>query len=97
MHGAHGGPRLLLRRLREVMAEPGAEISFIGNRPGQVFRHTCDASKVEKLLKWRPKTSFLEGLRATAEWYRANQEWWKPQRWMRHIPIITADNKRELH
>jgi len=83
--------------VREVMNEPSAEIQFIGNRPGQVFRHTCDASKADKLLGWRPTTAFLDGLRLTADWYRANQEWWKPQRWMRHIPIITVDNKRELH
>jgi dTDP-glucose 4,6-dehydratase len=29
-------------------------IEFIGDRPGQVFRHTCDRSKAEKLLDWRP-------------------------------------------
>jgi dTDP-glucose 4,6-dehydratase len=76
---------------------PEAKIEFIGNRPGQVFRHTCDASKATRLLDWTPKTTFEEGLRRTVDWYVANKSWWEPQRWMRHIPIITADGRRELH
>jgi dTDP-glucose 4,6-dehydratase len=72
-------------------------IEFIGDRPGQVFRHTCDRSKAEKLLDWRPRTSFEEGLDRTIEWYAKNEAWWRPQMWMRHIPIISAGGERELH
>lgn len=87
----------IARAVKAAMPAAESEIQFIGNRPGQVFRHTCDASRAESLLSWQPRTSFEEGLRRTVEWYVANQEWWTPQRWMRHIPIITADGKRELH
>jgi len=69
----------------------------IGNRPGQVFRHTCDWSKAKELLGWEPEIAFEEGLRTTVEWYKANREWWTDQLWMRHIPIVTADGKREMH
>jgi dTDP-glucose 4,6-dehydratase len=72
-------------------------IEFIGDRPGQVFRHTCSSSKAEKLLDWRPQISFEEGLDRTIEWYGTNEAWWRPQMWMRHIPIISADGRRELH
>jgi dTDP-glucose 4,6-dehydratase len=72
-------------------------IEFIGDRPGQVFRHTCDSSKAEKLLDWRPRITFEEGLDWTIEWYRRNEAWWRPQMWMRHIPIISAAGNRELH
>lgn len=37
----------------------------IGDRPGQVFRHTADASKIAKTLGWKPKTDFKTGLRKT--------------------------------
>lgn len=74
-----------------------SEIQFIGNRPGQVYRHTCDSRKAKKLLGWEPTTSFNDGLQETIEWYKKNQEWWLPQRWMRHIPIISAVGKKELH
>jgi dTDP-glucose 4,6-dehydratase len=74
-----------------------AEIEFVGDRPGQVFRHTCDGSKAQALLDWKPETSFEDGLRRTIQWYQENQAWWQPQLWMRHIPIITAAGKTEMH
>jgi len=73
------------------------DIQFVGDRPGQVFRHTCDWSKAQSILGWKPEISFEDGLKETAEWYQKNEEWWRPQIWMRHIPIITAGGKRELH
>ncbi len=72
-------------------------IQFVGNRPGQVFRHTCDASKAKTLLDWEPRVSFEEGLKRTIKWYQENQSWWQPQLWMRQIPIITAAGKKEMH
>jgi dTDP-glucose 4,6-dehydratase len=81
----------------EARMKTRVPIEFIGDRPGQVFRHTCDRSKAEKLLDWRPRTSFEEGLDRTIEWYTKNEAWWRPQMWMRHIPIISAGGKRELH
>src|SRR6266567_2779528 len=62
-----------------------------------VFRHTCDRSKAEKLLDWRPRISFEDGLARTIDWYRDNEAWWRPQMWMRNIPIVTLGGKRELH
>lgn len=73
------------------------KIEYIGDRPGQVFRHTCDASKAKRLLGWEPSTDFKDGLRQTIEWYQVNQSWWQPQMWMRHIPIISAAGKKEMH
>ena len=72
-------------------------IMFIGDRPGQVIRHTCDYSKARRLLDWEPRVTFEDGLARTIDWYRENPEWWKRQMWMRHIPIITAAGKREMH
>ncbi|MCK9283048.1 MAG: GDP-mannose 4,6-dehydratase [Rhodocyclaceae bacterium] len=87
----------IAQAVKRLMADRLSELQFIGNRPGQVFRHTCDAAKASRLLDWTPKLSFEEGLRQTIDWYVANEVWWQPQRWMRHIPIVTADGKRELH
>ena len=81
----------------KALVKSDVPIEFIGDRPGQVFRHTCDRSKAEKLLDWRPRTSFEQGLARTVEWYRRNEAWWRPQMWMRHIPIISVSGKRELH
>ena len=40
---------------------------------------------------------FEQGLEKTAAWYRDNEQWWRPQMWMRHIPIVTASGTREMH
>lgn len=79
------------------MRMPDSLITYVGDRPGQVFRHTADRSKAERLLGWRPQVSFDEGLDRTIEWYRQNRGWWEKQLWMRQIPIITKTGTREMH
>jgi len=81
----------------EAMNPAESRIKFIGDRPGQVFRHTADASKMKRLIGWQPRLSFAEGLERTIRWYKDNESWWRPQMWMRHIPIITATGKKEMH
>jgi len=69
----------------------------IGDRPGQVMRHTADCSKIRRILGWEPRTEWRKGLKKTIDWYKDNQKWWEKQRWMREIPIVTASGERELH
>src|SRR6185503_11505546 len=88
----------IAQTIRQLMGNPKASpIEFIGDRPGQVFRHTCDASKAERVIGWQPQMGLEAGLERTIRWYQDNRAWWQPQMWMRHIPIITASGKRELH
>jgi dTDP-glucose 4,6-dehydratase len=83
--------------VRELAGAEGVPLQFVGDRPGQVFRHTCDASKAHRILDWAPRTSFADGIARTITWYRENEPWWRSQMWMRQIPILTASGKRELH
>ena len=69
----------------------------VGDRPGQVMRHTADNSKIMETLGWKPKTGWKEGLLNTIDWYRNNDKWWEKQRWLMEIPIVTAAGKKELH
>jgi dTDP-glucose 4,6-dehydratase len=69
----------------------------VGDRPGQVMRHTADASKIKRVLGFTPIVSWEEGLEKTIAWYKDNEDWWRKQLWMREIPIISAAGKRELH
>lgn len=69
----------------------------IGDRPGQVYRHTGDARKIKTVLGWEPEHDFKSGLRETIEWYVVNKEWWEGKLWMRHVPIETEDGKVEMH
>jgi dTDP-glucose 4,6-dehydratase len=79
------------------MNKPESLITYVGDRPGQVFRHTADRSKAERLLGWRPEVTFEDGLDRTIAWYLQNRSWWEKQLWMREIPIITKSGNREMH
>lgn len=64
------------------------------DRFGQVARHISSTDKAYKLLGWKAKTTFEQGLEATIDWYQKNPEWWQKLLWMRHVPI--KDNKGNI-
>src|SRR5262245_35565265 len=70
-------------------------IQFIGERPGQVLRHTGDWSKINRVLDWVPQVSWHEGLKRTVRWYEDNRALWSKQLFMRRIAIITPNGKTE--
>lgn len=69
----------------------------IGDRQGQVFRHTADIDKIARVLSWQPRTSFEKGLTQTIDWYLKNEGWWRDKIWMRHVPVETEEGKTEMH
>ena len=93
----HRSVREVAEAVVEAMKPDRSRIVFIGDRPGQVFRHTADTSRLRQLTGWQPKLNFNEALERTIRWYCDNESWWRPQMWMRHIPIITAAGKKEMH
>lgn len=80
-----------------AMAKNESLITYVGERPGQVFRHTGDISKISRVLGWQPEVDWDSGLKTTIDWYRHQRKWWEKQLWMRAVPIITKLGKRELH
>jgi len=95
--GRHRTVLEVAEAVQRLMQPTSSEIRFIGDRPGQVFRHTCDAKKLQLVTDWQPSLSFEDGLVRTINWYRNNEPWWRPQMWMRHIPITSAAGKKEMH
>jgi dTDP-glucose 4,6-dehydratase len=69
----------------------------IGDRPGQVSRHTANAAKAKNVLGWQPEVVFEEGLLKTIKWYEDNPSWWSDKIQMRHVPIMTKDGRIEPH
>lgn len=97
---ASGKHRSMLSVAQDVLAMMGQKeslLSFVGERPGQVFRHTGDVSKISNCLGWKPEVDWEEGLVNTIAWYREHTRWWEKQLWMRSVPIVTKHGKRELH
>lgn len=61
----------LLAQLNTIM---GLSIlpTFKPTRPGDVLRTFADSSKAQRLLHWKGRVSFADGLRRTVEWFRAH-------------------------
>lgn len=55
-------------------------ITYVTDRLGHDLRYAIDATKVENELGWKAQYDFDSGLRATAEWYLANEWWWRPHK-----------------
>ena len=97
---ASGGHRSILSIAQDIvriMCKKESAITFVGERPGQVFRHTGDITKIGKTFGWKPQVAWEEGLGKTIRWYQENRKWWEKQLWMRAVPIITKSGKKELH
>jgi len=49
------------------------------DRAGHDLRYAIDAEKLINELGWQPKyNNFEQGLEQTIDWYRQNEDWWKP-------------------
>lgn len=97
---ASGVDRSMLSVAKDIIAAMGCNesmITFVGDRPGQVFRHTGDISKIERVFGWAPRIAWEDGLKESIEWYSSHQKWWEKQLWMRSVPIVTKSGKKELH
>ncbi|NLY93203.1 MAG: dTDP-glucose 4,6-dehydratase [Myxococcales bacterium] len=48
---------------------------FVADRPGHDHRYAIDPSKIERELGWRPRESFVSGMKKTVRWYLENEAW----------------------
>jgi dTDP-glucose 4,6-dehydratase len=83
MIGADGEKdnKQLIQTILELMGKDPNDFEFVKDRPGHDLRYAIDASKIRNELGWQPKyTDFRDGLKQTIEWYKANREWWQPQK-----------------
>jgi len=64
-------------QLLALLGKPRSLIRLVADRPGHDRRYAVDCRKVNG-IGWHPTVSFEEGLKATVEWYRQNESWWRP-------------------
>lgn len=95
--GKEASIQQIAETILRLLPESRSKIQNIENRPGQVRRHISSTEKASKLLDWRARTPFDEGLARTVKWYADNRSWWEPLLWMRRIPIMYADGRVELY
>ena len=67
----------ILGEMRFIGEDAEKMIERVEDRKGHDLRYSLDIEKI-KSLGWKPEKSFIEALRETIEWYKNNEEWWKP-------------------
>jgi dTDP-glucose 4,6-dehydratase len=58
------------------LGKPRSFIRHVQDRPGHDRRYAVDCSRI-RTLGWVPEVNFDEGLRATIEWYKEHDAWWR--------------------
>ena len=62
-----------------MMGRDPDDFDHVTDRAGHDLRYAIDPSVLRDELGWEPEhTDFEEGLRATIDWYRENESWWRP-------------------
>ncbi|MFK4836144.1 dTDP-glucose 4,6-dehydratase [Microbacterium sp. ZW T2_14] len=73
--------REVVELILEEMGQRSDAYDLVTDRPGHDKRYAIDWSKLRDELGWQPQfRDFTAGLRDTIAWYRANEEWWRPQK-----------------
>jgi dTDP-glucose 4,6-dehydratase len=63
----------------KLCRKPSSLKHFVKDRPGHDYRYALDTRKLRP-LGWVPAVTFADGLRATVDWYRANEAWWRARK-----------------
>ena len=62
---------------RKIELGKNVKILFIKDRPGHDKRYALNSLKLIKKLNWKSKTSFLDGIDQTFDWYLNNKKYFK--------------------
>jgi dTDP-glucose 4,6-dehydratase len=62
-----------------MMGQDADAYDNVADRTGHDMRYAIDSTKLRNELAWMPRYfDFEEGLAATIEWYRDQEDWWAP-------------------
>lgn len=70
--------RDLTQRLLELCGKDESMVERVADRLGHDRRYSVDWSKIHRELGYEPLVKFDDGLADTVQWYRDNEEWWRP-------------------
>lgn len=76
------GQELTNKKLTEIIVElldkDNSYIELVKDRAGHDRRYSLSHEKIEKELGWEPEVKFEDGIAQTIDWYKHNEDWWKP-------------------
>jgi dTDP-glucose 4,6-dehydratase len=53
-------------------------VETVADRKGHDRRYALDDERIRRELGYRPRVDFEAGLAETVQWYRDNEDWWRP-------------------
>jgi dTDP-glucose 4,6-dehydratase len=68
----------LTHKVLEIMGKDDSYIRHVEDRQGHDLRYSVSIEKIQNATSYSPMTDFENGLVETVNWYRNNQEWWRP-------------------
>ncbi|KAA0024616.1 dTDP-glucose 4,6-dehydratase [Antrihabitans cavernicola] len=73
--------RTVVEQILEAFGRDKSDFDFVTDRPGHDMRYAIDSSLLRNELGWTPQFGdFGAGLAATVQWYRDNEQWWRPKK-----------------
>ncbi len=77
-----GGQELANKELTLIildqMGKNASSIEYVQDRLGHDLRYSVNINKISKELGYQPQIKFEDGIRETIEWYKKNEDWWRP-------------------
>lgn len=55
-------------------------IKFVNDRKGHDFRYSINFDKIRSDCGYTPSKSFEDAIAETVNWYKKNENWWRPQK-----------------
>ena len=65
---------LRIIKMKKFKIGEKVKIKFVKDRPGHDLRYALNNKKINKEIKWKPKTSLDRGLSVTIDWYLNNKK-----------------------
>ena len=71
----------VIELILRLMGQSVDAYDHVNDRAGHDLRYAIDSSRLRTELGWEPSyRDFESGLAATIDWYRANEDWWRPMK-----------------
>lgn len=68
----------LTLQILKLMDKDQSAIDFVPDRLGHDYRYSIDTTKIANELGYSPSITFEEGIVSTIDWYKKNEQWWRP-------------------